>query len=227
MSNLTHALEKIVNWQQANYPERSNYRSGLTHQQIEELTSNFPFKLTKELYELYRASGGLYQDSSGVTELTPNIYFLSFERALEINEDSIELGMNEHLINRPTTALEMILKFRDFLSRLWRKQLLVKSRSMTEYKFDICTGFLKEMYYVICEEEEKDSSSVWVQFIGETPLMISQSLTLWIAAIAEGYETGGYYIDKDGYFDVNCDKMEKIFSKYNPELSENCREICY
>ncbi len=217
MSNITQALDKIVRWQRATFPEQRlsfpclrsgliSLRSELTRQQIEEMTSNFPFKLTKELYELYLYKGKFYQDKNSFIELTPDESLLSFENALRINKNYIEYGdsNSKHVI--------------DFHQAKY-------INALTEYKFEIGYGFGKETYYVVCEEEEKDSSPVWVRFIADVPLMFSKSLTLWILTIAEGYETGGYYVDKDGYFDVDYDKMKKIFYKYNPELSETWKYI--
>ena len=233
MSNLTQALDKIVNWQRVNFPEEQlsflnsgliSLRSGLRRQQIEELTSNFPFRLTKELYELYQYSGELYLYRNRYIELTPHVSLLSFEDAIDINQGCIEIGDRKHIIdsykeNSTTTFLEKIFR------KLWRQQPLSESPLITEYKFEIGYGFGKETYYVVCEEEEKDSSPVWVRFIADAPLMFSKSLTLWIAAIAEGYETGVYYIDKDGYFTVDIDKREKLLYKYNPELSETWQAL--
>lgn len=34
--------------------------------------------------------------------------------------------------------------------------------------------------------------------------------------IAECYETGAYYLDKDGYFESNSEQEESIRQKYNP-----------
>ncbi len=236
MSQITQSLEKIVNWQQGNFPEQRlsflrsgsiSLRSGLTHQQIEALTSNFPFKLTKELYELYQYSGEVYQYKSGSIELTPEESLFSFEKALAINEESINMGRHKIIVKSIVDSYEekTTTTFIKSFFKNQKHQHLIESPSITEYKFVIGSGFGKEAYYVVCEQEEKDSSPVLVQFISEPPLMFSKSLNLWILMIAEGYETGGYYIDKDGYFDVDYDKMKKIFYKYNPELSETWKYI--
>ncbi len=202
------------------------------------MTSDFPFKLTKELYELYLYKGELYQDRNRYIQLTPDESLLSFENALKTNKTCIEFGSHKHIGDRkhirkskktsPTSIVVPVSRLlRGLFTRTSIRDLDLENSTnpFTEYKFNIGYGFGKETYYVVCEQEEKDSSPVWVRYIGADPLMFSKSLTLWILMIAEGYETGGYYIDKDGYFDVDYDKMKKIFYKYNPELSETWKYI--
>ena len=59
MSKLTQALQEIVSWLRVNYPEAvSELRTGLSIEQIEKITKDFPFVLPKEVYELYQFCNG-------------------------------------------------------------------------------------------------------------------------------------------------------------------------
>jgi len=55
MLALTEALERILNWLQMNYPGVASFPyRGLISEQIEQLVKYLPFRLTREVYELYQ-----------------------------------------------------------------------------------------------------------------------------------------------------------------------------
>jgi cell wall assembly regulator SMI1 len=54
MSTLTDALERILNWLRANYPEAaSSLQPGLSYEDITAKVADLPFNLPQEVYELY------------------------------------------------------------------------------------------------------------------------------------------------------------------------------
>lgn len=70
--------------------------------------------------------------------------------------------------------------------------------------------------------ETKEKSSPVIDFYAEDcePEIVYSSLTNMMLTIAECYETGAYYLAKDGFVEQNEVKAAKIFRKYNPEISE-------
>jgi hypothetical protein len=59
MSTLTDALEFIAKWVQKNMPDHPAVMNpGLTLEEIQVLTSNLPFQLPYEIYELYQWHNG-------------------------------------------------------------------------------------------------------------------------------------------------------------------------
>jgi len=68
MTQLTEALDRILNWAKKNYDEPGDWRSGLTDAEIEEKTIDLlPLKLPLEVYELYQWRDGCldpYEDYS-------------------------------------------------------------------------------------------------------------------------------------------------------------------
>jgi hypothetical protein len=63
MSTLTDALERILNWLRANYPEAaSSLQPGLSYDEIEAKIADLPFCLPQEVYELYQWRNGSKED---------------------------------------------------------------------------------------------------------------------------------------------------------------------
>lgn len=80
MSALTDALERILNWFQENKPDyAASLQPGLTIEEIEEKVKNLPFKLPKEVYELYQWQNGMCDEYGGFFEY---YRFLPLEEAL-------------------------------------------------------------------------------------------------------------------------------------------------
>jgi hypothetical protein len=60
MSELTEALESILDWLEKNNPyEFSHLRAGLSRDEIDELVKDLPFTVPEEVYELYQWHDGL------------------------------------------------------------------------------------------------------------------------------------------------------------------------
>lgn len=58
MSALTDALDRIQTWLQLNYSSATSFAHPLTYIQIKEMTKELPFKLPREVYELYQWHNG-------------------------------------------------------------------------------------------------------------------------------------------------------------------------
>ena len=81
MSELTNALNIILNWFQYNKPSIVDaLQPGLTIEEIEEKVKDLPFRLTQEVYELYQWRNGMIDDGSCFFTA---FRFFSLEEAIE------------------------------------------------------------------------------------------------------------------------------------------------
>lgn len=65
MSELTNALNRILNWFENNKPSIiESLQPGLSIEEIDEKVKDLPFRLTQEVYELYQWRNGMIDDGS-------------------------------------------------------------------------------------------------------------------------------------------------------------------
>lgn len=84
MSELTDALDRILNWLQQHKPSYVfSLQAGLSYQEIEEKVKDLPFRLTREVYELYQWHNGMIDEDSSFFY---DYRFLSLEEALEVQK---------------------------------------------------------------------------------------------------------------------------------------------
>lgn len=191
MSKLTQALSEIISWLQINNPEAiSRFRQGLSINQIEEITSYFPFMIPKEVSELYQFSNG------GIVLGDYDLIMYSLESALENSYHW------ESYKETPSSDNQILTIFH---------------------------GDGHDVYYALCDKEEKKSSPIWCAFSGLKSSIYASSLTNLMLTVAECYQTGAYYtkFDEQGDLEIEIDlnKFEKIFQKYNPEQMDTWRKI--
>ena len=191
MSKLTQALSEIISWLQINHPEAiSRFRQGLSINQIEEITKDFPFMLPKEVYELYQFCNG------GITLGDYDLVMYSLESALEN-------------------------------SYVWESHK--ETPSYDNHILTIFHGDGHDVYYALCEKEEKKSYPIWCAFSGLKTSIYASSLTNLMLTVAECYQTGAYYTkiyeEGDLGIEIDLNKLEKIFQKYNPEQMNTWRKI--
>jgi hypothetical protein len=91
-------------------------------------------------------------------------------------------------------------------------------------------GDRHEIYYVICDHEERLISPVYCQFLGKEPIVYAECLSSLIATIAQCYQEGAYYIainEQTGERSIeqDLDKIEPIFEKFNPDQIDTWRKI--
>ena len=98
------------------------------------------------------------------------------------------------------------------------------------YLLPIAYGDRQEIYYVLCDNVQRQISPVYCQFPNEEPIVYAECVSSWIATIAQCYRDGGYYIaidERSGEKEIrqDLDKIEPIFEKFNPEQIGNWRKI--
>ncbi|MDY6897187.1 MAG: HEAT repeat domain-containing protein [Cyanobacteriota bacterium] len=197
MSKLTDSLEKILAWQERNRPEyAAEFQPGLTEEEIEEKLKHIPFRLPKEVYQLYQ-----WRNGSTFDYFLPGsgFLFLPLERAIEEYEAYAEVH---------STNLEYYGD--DF--------------GWNPYYFPIfCEGI--ENFLMTGSDEQQEESPVIYYFIEDASHDIfCSSLTKMVQVIAECYETGAYYITEErGRQNLVEDevKVAQVLGKYNPELLDS------
>ena len=99
MSLLTDALDRIQNWLQQNKPSYAySLQPGLAYEEIEEKVKNLPFRLPKEVYELYQWRNGMRtRKGEKIAQFFHRYTFLSLEDAIDEYNQLIGLWDNSEL----------------------------------------------------------------------------------------------------------------------------------
>jgi hypothetical protein len=101
---------------------------------------------------------------------------------------------------------------------------------LENYPVRLFHGDRQEIYYVLCDNEERMISHVYCQFPGEEPVIYAECVTSLIVTIAQCYQEGAYYIAIDEEtgertIEQDLDKIEPIFEKFNPDQIDTWRKI--
>jgi len=100
MSELTNALNRILNWLE-NHPLEKYalvdvLQPGLSYEEIERRVADLPFKLPEEVYQLYQWRNETFDGEEERAQFFSGLTFLSLEAALdkykELLEEAEELG---------------------------------------------------------------------------------------------------------------------------------------
>ncbi|MEH1934323.1 MAG: hypothetical protein V7L14_11495 [Nostoc sp.] len=94
MSLLTDALDRILNWLQQKKPfYASSLQPGLVYEEIEEKVKSLPFRLPREVYELYQWRNGMCCIGKGekIAQFFHGYTFLSLENAIDQYNQLMEL----------------------------------------------------------------------------------------------------------------------------------------
>lgn len=192
MSSLTDALNKIQVWLQSNYPTiAKSITSGLSLEEIQEITQTLPFTLPNEVYELY-------QWSRGHTQETQTIYTHIFEP----NE-----GMALCTLE---AAIEILPTFEDQF-----EECAVKYAGKP--LFPIFQTDASYLCVVGDWEDKKSSPIIFVSDINEIGVIYT-SLTDMMQTLAECVEASIVYFDKEGYSHWNTENYAQVYLKHNFKL---------
>jgi hypothetical protein len=225
MSSIITSLERIVKCQNAYYQNLAYLPLGLTGEQKQILLDGFPFKLPKELSDLFD-----YHIES--INFEPEIaIFLSLERSLAESLSYLRDEIPSEILNKLTIDLKY---FRGcFKNKIYQQTL--ENFPHDSCWFPIAQGCCKSTYYTMCNKDMTDKSPVWVKFVGENPIEYADSLTNLMATFAECYEEGAFYPKFELYdpelgigdwvIEKDIERVESIFEKYNPNHIDNWRGI--
>ncbi|MEO1761945.1 MAG: HEAT repeat domain-containing protein [Cyanobacteria bacterium J06629_18] len=194
MSKLRDSLEKILVWQERNRPEyATTFQPGLTEEEIEEKVKDIPFKLPKEVYELYQ-----WRNGSTFDYFLPGsgFIFLPLERAIEEYELNADTYSTDDEYDEPE----------DY----WNP-----------YYFPIFFEGIENFFVIGSDEQQKESPVIYYFIEDGSHDIFCSSLTKMIQVIAECYETGAYYITEEAGRPRLVEdevKVAQVLRKYNPEL---------
>jgi hypothetical protein len=182
------------------------YQPGLSYKLIDELTSNFPFNLSKEVYELYQWRNGLAQ------------------RQFENNWCKDEFLFPEQLKSDVTCSF-CSLQDAMYLYRTMCDAGDNNDEYWNEKWFPIASFECKRILYVV---GDLDPSPVYlwdVDYFSQNPVRVYKNLTSMLSVIAECCESGLYQLTpykygEEGEMRIRIDKarldLEKeIYRKYN------------
>jgi hypothetical protein len=101
---------------------------------------------------------------------------------------------------------------------------------LESYPVRLFHGDRQEIYYVLCDNEERLVSYVYCQFPDKEPVIYAECVTSLIVTIAQCYQEGAYYIaidEETGERSIKQDleKIEPIFEKFNPDQIDTWRKI--
>jgi len=194
MVNLTETLEQIMNWLREHQPEyAASFLPALKSDEVQVVEAKMGFKLPAEIYELYQWRNGTEEDARALC--FPTMQFLPLSKAIEHSQ-----GWNQY-----------ILEEKIFLEKTkWYEisPLFIFLQDNCNY----CGIPLIDSY--------REKSPVVVFGEGEMPDVFYTNLSDMMLTLLECYETGAYYLNKNGYICQDECKTAVALRKYNNELNE-------
>lgn len=176
MSALTEALERIVNWWRQhpsdNYASVEVLEPGLTHEEIERRVTDLPFRLPKEVYELYQWRNGTYYGEEERAGFFNGLTFLSLEAALDKYDELIEDAKEQ--------AENLGEDFGWDAEDIWNVNWFPLFQNI-DYE---------DYYVVICENIQQETSPVFAKLAEDADIYQKySSLTKMMLYLADNLET--------------------------------------
>ena len=183
--DIDEALDKLlIQLTRLDLPVAHQLQSGLSHEEIGVLTSNLPFKLPEELYQLYRWRNGA----------VPNV---------EANVGGLLLSDCGHLLpyslypfSSLAQALEDSSLFNEdgYLNGFWdyyEEEEVNFERSQNYFYFSLFSDPGDSDYIVLCSTEDQSKAAIvyWSPEEG-APILIHRSLSDMIVTMTACYESG-------------------------------------
>ena len=194
MNILQDSLEKILVWQERNRPEyAAKFQPGLTEEEIEEKLKDIPFRLPKEVYQLYQWRNGSIFDY-----FLPGagFIFLPLERAIEQYEANAEVH---------STLVEYC----------------GDNFGWNPYYFPIFFEGIENFFAIGSDTQQEESPVIYYFMEDGSHDIFCSSLTKMVQVITECYETGAYYLIEEAgrqFLEEDEVKVSQVLCKYNPEL---------
>jgi cell wall assembly regulator SMI1 len=211
MYTISENLEYVLNWLRSTQVEFIDcYNPGLTHQQIDNLVRELPFKIPDELYELYQWRNGIA--NLGFNNYHPLVEFFfpdqmsnDFPMIFRNLKDSI---LNYHDLYQVSQGLIDTSSSYEFWNQKW---------------FPLATFENKKILYII---GDLNPSPVYFHIIGNlnNPTRVYKSIASMVSVIAECCEQELYQIiandgdEDDVVVRMDEDKLyieKEIYQKYN------------
>jgi len=186
MSAIRETLERIEVWLELNYlPGINALQPGLTLTEIQERIKELPFDLPTEVFELYQWRNGTKLEAHKLQAMCfDSMIFCSLNYVIERTKEILEV------------ANELDIKYDD--------ELLFP---IFEFEGEYLASVMSINVQVNC------SPIVYITKIGEVSFKYP-SLSTMLQVIARGYETGAYYVGRQGYIERNYTKIKEIMDQY-------------
>ena len=203
MSELTDKLNYILDWLKLTDAELSeSYNPGLTRQEINALTKDFPFQLSEEFIELYQwRNGFIWNDYNLITIpfLFPEQLYQGSPIVFSVLQESVII--HNQMLSFSSDALDLEYSW----NRKW---------------FPIGYHEGKRILHII---GDLDPSPVYLwDIVFVEPIRVYKNLTCMISVIAECCERGLYKTNDedsdDGTPRIDGNKLDiekEIYQKYN------------
>lgn len=190
MTILLEALERIMNWLQQHTPTyAASFQPGLTYEEIWEAVRPLNAELPNEFYELYQWRNGSGENQN--TLFYPVMQFSPIDAAL----------FDSEWISEDLPTEEGGFKYQGF----------------RVFPFMCFEG---SYYSVVLRNERRETSPViWIPKGDNQVVLRYASITSMMLTFAECYETGAYYLNRQGYLEQRSQQVTEIFHKHNAEIS--------
>ena len=219
MSDLTEALDRILNWlyinQWSRFKETENLASllqpGLSRSEIDLIIASSNLVLPEEVYEIYQwRNGGVINEWDYVSLFDIHHDYPIFSPWGFVPFQSVFAEYN--ILKKGYASMEP-----EIVNRLSAFPWISNTQSpSTLHIFGCCEGCVTG--YVYKDNYYKSFPVVFRDCKGgaETVLMLYASLTNMMLTISESYETA-YYIREDGHLEKDTTKVLEIWRKYNSD----------
>ncbi len=205
MSELTKALNRILNWFQHNKPSTiESLQPGLTIEEIEEKVKDLPFRLTQEVYQLYQWRNGMIDDGSCFFRY---YRFLPLEDALE----ELKLMKEAWSLSLPFGWFALFEFEGEYFSAVGAEENTENSPILHTYHgIDIAYRNLTNMMLYIAECYETGAC-----YIGESRIIEENEVT--VIDILQKYEPESSSIFKSRDETIENSDGSKVVNSYHPD----------
>ena len=192
MSDLKNALARIHYWFKNNHPAKiASLALGLSPLEIDNLFSGISFKVSEEVREVYQWSNGYPIDECADDWIFDYMFLLSLESGVKEAQTWVE----EH------EEIALMYKYAG-------KPVLPVYMSDMEFLAVVAT-----------DDEQATSPVIYISENGDISLRYT-NLTAMMLTLAESYETGGFFIDRNGYIEKDEKKYAAVYRKYNSGITD-------
>jgi len=199
MSDLTTALNRIMNWLERYKPDFADtFLQGLSRKEIEEMTKDLPGKVPEEIYELYQWRNGVRKEYHQAV-VYPIPGYLPLEKSLEAFEDFTD-GFDEEPFQ---------------FEGKWLFPFLQANCSHCA----ILLGSETQSFSPVIDIADEFGLSLMFNSLTSMMLTLAEYFEMGAYYIGEkNEEAGGRDEEAEGFICPDDDKMLPIFQKYNPGL---------
>ena len=192
MSDLKNALARIHYWFKKNHPAKiASLALGLSPLEIDNLFSGLSFQVSKEVSELYQWSNGYPIDKCTDDWIFDYMFLLSLESGVKEAQTWVE----EH------------------------EEIALMYKYVGKPILPVCMSDIEFLAVVATDDEQATSPVIYISENGDISLRYT-NLTAMMLTLAESYETGGFFIERNGYIQKDEKKYAAAYRKYNSRITD-------